>query len=75
MKYMIALCRLRISAHSIDMETGRHQNIPMENRICTNCRMNVLENEYHFLLVCHKFKDLRRKCFKPYYCHWPTIFN
>ena len=47
-KYKIALCRFRISAHSPSIETGRHQRIPRENRLCTNCRMNVVENEYYF---------------------------
>ena len=47
-KYKIDLCRFRISAHSLIIETGRHQNIPSENRLCTNCR--IVENEYHFFL-------------------------
>ena len=72
-KYKIALCRFRISAHSLNIETGRRQNIPRENRLCKNCRMSVLENEYHFLLA--KFRDLRMKFFKPYYCHWPNYFE
>ena len=74
-KYKLALCRFRISAHSLNVETGRHQNIPRENRLCKNCRMSVLENEYHFLLVCPKFRDLRMKFLKPYYCHWPNYFK
>ena len=27
------------------------------------------------LLVCPKFRDLRRKFLKPYYCHWPNYFK
>ena len=37
--------------------------------------MSVLENEYHFLLVCPKFRDLQMKFLKPYYCHWPNYFK
>ena len=58
-KYKLALCRFRISAHSLNIETGRHHNIPRENRLCKNCRMSVFKNEYHFLLACPKLRDLR----------------
>jgi len=33
----------------------------------------VIENEFHLLLVCPNYYDLRRKFLKPYFCHWPTI--
>ena len=74
-KYKVALCRFRISAHSLNIETGRHQHIPRENRLFKNCRMSVLENEYHFAFICPKFKELRMKFLKPYYCHWPNYFK
>ena len=47
-------------------------NITRNQRICTNCSMNIIECEYHVLLVCPKYRDLRIKLFPPYYCHWPT---
>jgi len=34
--------------------------------------MNVTENEYHFLMVCPLYNNLRKQYFKPYFCHWPT---
>lgn len=71
-KYLFALCRLRVSAHSLLIETGRHMNIPRENRICKNCTMNVIENEFHFILVCPRFREIRKKYLKPYFCHWPS---
>ena len=37
--------------------------------------MNVLEDEYHFLHVCPKYRNLRQKFFKRYFCHWPNISN
>ena len=60
-KYKIALCRFRLSSHSLNIEAGIHQNVPRENRLGTNCRMNVVQNEYHFWLVCTKLRDLGRK--------------
>ena len=35
--------------------------------------MKVVENEYHFMLVCPGYKDIRKKYFKRYYCHWPSL--
>ena len=33
----------------------------------------MVEDCHHFLLVCPKYRDLRNKLFKPYFCKWPTI--
>ena len=54
-----ALTRLRISNHKLRIETGRHQNIPREERICENCALNKIEDEKHFLLECSKYSSLR----------------
>lgn len=72
-KYRNALSRFRTSSHRLRVETGRYENIARENRICIFCNMNQVENEYHFLLVCPLYRELRRNFLKSYYCHWPTI--
>jgi hypothetical protein len=54
------------------IEKGRQLNIPKNERMCSNCNMNVIEKEYHFLLVCPKNTNLRKTYFNPYFCHWPT---
>jgi hypothetical protein len=48
-KFRIALTRLRVSAHRLEVEAGRWhkpEKIPFENRKCKHC--NVLEDEFHF---------------------------
>ena len=72
-KYRIAYSRLRVSSHNLAIESGRYTNIPREHRICTFCIQNLVENEYHMVLVCPFYRDLRVKYLKPYYCRWPTI--
>ena len=72
-KYKIAMSRFRISSHSLNIETGRYDGTPRKNRICKLCTMNKVEDEYHFLLVCPHYRELRSKYFKPYFCHWPTM--
>lgn len=72
-KYRIALSRFRTSSHGLYIETGRYDNTPRIQRICKSCNMNAIEDEYHFLLVCPNYRDIRLKYFKPYFCHWPTL--
>ena len=37
------------------------------------CSMNVVEDEYHFVLVCQHNREIRNECLPKYYCHWPTL--
>ena len=73
-KYRIALTRLRCSSHSLEIEIGRyHYNrTDRQNRLCKLCNMNMVENEYHFVLVCPAYNDLRRQYLPPHYCRWPS---
>ena len=72
-KYKVAFTRFRLSSHDLQIERGRYENIARAERICKCWNMSKIENEYHFLLVCPLFAELRRKFFKPYFCHWPNI--
>lgn len=57
-KYRNALTRLRISAHSLYIETGRYVRppIPREDRFCIFCKCNynhnVTESELHVITDC-----------------------
>ena len=46
------MSRLRISAHNLRIETGRHvvPKIPLNERLCKHCK--VIDSELHFLLQC-----------------------
>jgi hypothetical protein len=71
--FRTALTRFRVSTHDLPIERGRYTGVARENRLCRCCSMNVLENEYHFLLVCPAFSDIRNKYLSMYYCHWPSL--
>jgi hypothetical protein len=63
----------RLSAHCLAIETGRYSSIDRRNRLCQNCNQNKVESEYHFLMCCPLYKDLRQK-FLPKFClSWPNI--
>ena len=62
---------LRLSSHKLAIETGRYSGIERQNRICEHCNNNFVESEYHFLLICPKYYELRLK-YLPRVA-WPTI--
>ena len=66
------LSRFRCSSHKFFIEEGRHHNIARELRLYKYCNMNMIENEYHFLLVCPFYHDLRRKLSPNDYCSCPS---
>ena len=72
-KFRIALTRFKISAHNLQIEKGRHFGLNRTQRICKHCNLNVVESEFHFLLVCPFYSELRSKYFTRYFCHWPTL--
>ena len=45
------IAKFRKSDHCVQLETGRYNNVPRQQRLCTTC--NILEDEYHFFLNCH----------------------
>ena len=55
------------------IQSGRHEGTDVNERICTQSSMNVIEDEFHFLLVCPKYHNLRTQFFKPYYYRWTTL--
>ena len=46
--------KFRVSDHSLEIESGRNKNITREERICKNCNLNEIGDEYHFFLKCRQ---------------------
>ena len=73
--YKPYICKYRTSAHNLNIETGRYYNIDRNQRYCNMCNANALEDEYHFILECIKYNDLRQKYIKPYYWRNPSVYK
>ena len=58
-KARITFTRLRLSSHSLKIETGRWSRVAREERLC-GCGLAV-ENEEHVLLECAKTEGVRQK--------------
>jgi len=70
-KIRILLSQFRVSSHDLNIEVGRHTNIARNQRLCTNCSMNILECEYH-VFTCLLQIQTYELVFPLYYSHWPT---
>ena len=71
-KHKIALSRFRTAAHKLMVEEGRYRGIDKNLRICQFCNANIVEDEYHFLLVCPMYREQRIQLLPKYYCRWPS---
>ena len=75
-KYRTAFTRLRLASHRLEVECGRWRkpvSVPFQDRKCKQC--NTLEDEYHFLIECKNYIELRKAYIKPYYWKHPSNFK
>ena len=74
-KHYSTLLKLRLSNHRLPVETGRWENIPIEERKCTVCEDNDIGDEFHYLFVCNYFKSERKQFLTPYFYKKPNIIK
>ena len=55
-----ALSNLRLGTTDLELEKGRHRNIPRDARYCKNCNSREVEDETHFLFKCPAFDQIRK---------------
>ena len=53
--------QFRISNHKLEIERGKYENTPREQRTCKMCDSGEIEDEFHFTFKCRpkKFDHLR----------------
>ena len=75
-KFRRALSRLRMSSHRLEVEMGRWKRpvkVAYGERKCRVC--GVLEDEFHFLIECPIYVNLRAKYIKRYYYISPSMYK
>ena len=63
-----------MSSHRLEIEAGRWvrvNRVPVNERKCTLC--SVMEDEYHFVIECQRYTELRKKYIPKYYCQRPSM--
>ena len=53
------LAQLRLGILPIEVETGRYNSVPYENRKCKLCNLDEIGDELHLLFRCTNFNDAR----------------
>ena len=70
------MSKLRMSSHRLEIGAGRWhkpQKSSLSNRKCNLC--NDLKDEFHFILECVSYDDLRKKYIKKYFWKRPNILK
>ena len=58
-----SLVKLRISSHKLRIETGRYDKVPRDERLCSLCNCNKIEDETYFLLDFPSYSSIRDRFF------------
>ena len=53
------VAKLKTGVLPLKLETGRWKDSPLEHRLCIVCDDKKLENEYHFLVHCTAYDEIR----------------
>ena len=71
------LVKLRLSSHNLHIQTGRfgRNRIPRSERYCMYCRTRDIEDEYHFIIICPCFEQIRKKFIKRHHYEHPSMFK
>ena len=71
------LAKLRLGSHKFLVERARWRKIkiPYAQRTCTLCSSGDIEDEYHIVLICENFRDVRLKYIKPFYHNKTSMFK
>lgn len=72
-RYRNIVSQFRCGILKLNIELGRHCNIPREARYCKICNLCMIEDEYHFLLICPAYRNIRMEYLPLYYNHWPNL--
>ena len=75
LNFRVYLTRLRLSSHNLCVEVGRYHGVDRSDRKCTLCALNSIEDEFHFILQCDSYIELRRHYIKQYYYRRPSSFK
>ena len=53
------MAQFRFGILPLNIETGHFRNQALEERLCTLCEFNEIEDESHFLFKCSLYDELR----------------
>lgn len=72
-KLRYGLLKFLTRNHNLLVVTDRWRGRPYEARLCLEC--DVLDDEYHCVIECRKFTDLRRRYINKYFLRRPSMYK
>ena len=57
------------------MVTGRYSSVPRGERICENCSLGQIGDEFHYLFQCPLFENSRKQALKKYFWKHPNVLK
>ena len=67
------LCKFCCLSNNLPIETGRFFNIDRSERRCNLCNVNELGDEFHYLIKCTFFNNVRAKFLTRKICNNPNV--
>ena len=57
------MASLQAGCLPLGVETGHYRipKVPLERRVCLVCNTDLIEDEFHFVMVCNKLNEERNK--------------
>ena len=74
-KLRTVVTKLRVSGHSLRVQTGRYDRLERNMRVCQICNSHELEDEYHFVFNCQPYHLLRNRYIKTYFRTRPSMYK
>ena len=67
--------KIRTGNHHLPVETGVWHGIDIQERKCTLCSTNDIEDDFHYALKCPFYSEQRKKFVKMYYFTHPNVLK
>jgi hypothetical protein len=74
-KLWTVIIKFRTSNHYLPIETGRWNNVLLEDRLCALCDEHTIGDEFHYLFSCKYFRNARLESLHPHYYTRPNIYK
>ena len=73
----VPLCKFRTTNHRLPIEFNSWNNFfkPKSDRLCNICDSNDIGDEYHYIMICPAFKELREIYIPKFYRIRPSVFK
>ena len=74
-KHYLPFIKFRTSNHKLPIETGRWENVPLDERKCQLCIKTDIGNEFHYLLCCEFFEPEQKRLLKANFYARPNMLK